>query len=331
MALIASPPLAPQAAVPGSLRHLPVNLFASVMGLSGLALAWRLAQPAFGAPALIAELVGALALLVFLLLAMAYGLKLLRHREAVRAEFRHPVSGSFFGTIVISLLLLSAVLAPYGAAFSQALWTLGTLATFGLSLLMVARLLKGGGEPAHAVPAWLIPGVATLDIVVTGATMPMAWAAEVNLAALAVGTVLALLLFSLIFARLVQQEPLAVAMRPSLMILVAPFSVGFLAYTQLFGMVDRFAGLLFYFGVFVFVLVAAQVFRRDVPFTPSWWGIGFPIAALSNAALKYAAVQQSRPLLWLAAALLALLTLAIAVLSLRTLQLLVNGKLLVAR
>jgi len=33
-----------------SLDHLPVGLFGSVMGLTGLSVAWRLAQPAFGAP-----------------------------------------------------------------------------------------------------------------------------------------------------------------------------------------------------------------------------------------------------------------------------------------
>jgi tellurite resistance protein len=31
----------------GSIAHLPVNLFASVMGLAGLALAWRLANQFF--------------------------------------------------------------------------------------------------------------------------------------------------------------------------------------------------------------------------------------------------------------------------------------------
>lgn len=35
-----------------SVRNLPVNLFASVMGLSGLALAWRLAHESLGVPAL---------------------------------------------------------------------------------------------------------------------------------------------------------------------------------------------------------------------------------------------------------------------------------------
>ncbi|MES2531109.1 MAG: C4-dicarboxylate ABC transporter, partial [Pseudomonadota bacterium] len=43
-----------------SIRNLPVNLFASVMGLSGLALAWRVAHGSLGAPAFVGEAIGAL-------------------------------------------------------------------------------------------------------------------------------------------------------------------------------------------------------------------------------------------------------------------------------
>ena len=219
------------------------------------------------------------------------------------------------------------MIAPYGAALAQALWTVGTLATFALGFVAVSRLLEGRVEASHAVPAWLIPGVATLDIVVTGGQMPMAWAGEINLLAGAVGGVLALVLFTLIVGRLVHQEPLAPAMTPSLMILVAPFAVGFLAYTNLMG-VDRFAALLFYFALFMFAVLAPKVFRPSVKFQPGWWAIGFPMAALANAALKYAELRATGPLWLLAALLLGVLSLALAVLTVRTLRIALNGKLL---
>ena len=230
---------------PPGVRHLPVNLFASVMGLSGLALAWRQAAGQFGVPALIGEAIGAFALLVFFVLAAGYLAKLARHPDAVVAEFRHPVAGNFFGTIVIAVLLLSAVLQPYGAAVAAAVWTLGTAATFALSGVVVSRLLRGGIDAKLAVPAWVIPGVATLDIAVTGAQMPMPWAAEVNWAAMALGTVLALVLLVMVLSRLVHHDPLASAMVPSLMVLFGPFAVGFLAYTAMRGAVDPFAKMLF--------------------------------------------------------------------------------------
>jgi tellurite resistance protein len=52
------------------------------------------------------------------------------------------------------------------------------------------------------------------------------------------------------------------------------------------------------------------------------------MAALSNAALKYAAVQETAGLYYLAGVILLILTIAIVVLFVRTLQSLVNGKLL---
>ena len=311
-----------------SLRHLPVNLFASVMGLSGLTLAWRVAHTSLGLPAVVGEAVGALALGVFLLLAAAYLTKLVRHPEVVHAEFHHPVAGSFFGTIVIAVLLLSSVVAPYSEPMARALWSVGAAATVILSFIVVSRLLKGEVDASHAVPAWLIPGVATLDIAVTGGHMPMAWAAEVNLLASAVGAMLALVLFAMIVSRLVHRDRLPAAMTPSLMILVAPFAVGFLAYTNVVGGIDRFAALLFYFALFMFAVVAPKVFRRGIAFSPAWWAIGFPIAALANAALRYAELRGSLPLWVIAIALLGLLSLAMAVLTVRTLRIAFNGKLL---
>ncbi|MES2183843.1 MAG: SLAC1 anion channel family protein [Pseudomonadota bacterium] len=327
-----NPPLPPSLPVfrpPGetSVRKLPVSLFASVMGLAGLALAWRLAHHSLGAPALVGEAIGAFAVAVFLLVSAAYLTKLAKHPEAVHAEFLHPVAGNFFGTIVIAILLLSAVVEPYSAVAAHAVWTVGVLATFALCFVVFSRLLKGQVDTAHAVPAWLIPGVATLDIAVTGGHMPMAWAAEANLLACAIGAVLALLLLAMIVSRLVHRDPLAPGMAPSLMILMAPFPVGFLAYCNVVGGVDRFAALLFYFGLFMFAVLAPKVFRRGVTFSPAWWAIGFPMAALANAALKYAEFRANGPLWVLAIVLLGALSLALAVLTVRTVRTVANGQL----
>ncbi len=311
-----------------SLRNLPVNLFAAVMGLSGLALAWRFAHDSLGVPAIIGEGIGLLALAVFATIAVGYVTKLLKHRDAVMAEFRHPVSSNFFGTIVISILLISAVVGPYNAPAAQAIWTAGVLATFSLCFVAVSRLLNGQVDASHAIPAMLIPGVATLDIPVTGGHMPMAWAAEVNLLASAVGSVLALLFMCMIVSRLVHRDPLAPAMTPSLMILIAPFAVGCLAYSNLVGGIDNFSGLLFYFAVFMCAVVAPKVFRPSIKFSPAWWAISFPLAALVNAALRYAEFRASTSLWILAIGLLGALTLAIAVLTARTVQIAWNGKLL---
>lgn len=299
------------------------------MGISGLAAAWGQASRQFGASHWIHEALGAIAVALFVVLCLAYAGKALRFPQAVRDEFMHPIAGNFFGTIAIATLLVSSVLAPVSARGAQVLWSLGAAMTIALSFTIVARMLRGKVDAGHSVPAWLIPGVATLDITVAGGTMPMAWARELNLFSMAVGTMVALVFFTMILSRLIHHhEKLANEMVPSLMILVAPFAVGFLAYTSFFQRVDAFAATLFYFGLFVFFALVAKVFRRSIPFAAGWWALSFPIAALSNAALRYAAHVDLVGMTALAIALLAFLSMLIAVLSVRTLQSLANGKLL---
>lgn len=299
------------------------------MGVSGLATAWRQAGQQFGASPLIDGAIGTLAVVLFVVLCAAYAAKAVLHPDAVRSEFQHPIAGNFFGTVAIAILLISSVVAPVSARAAQVLWTVGVVTTIALSFTIVSRLLRGKVDAGHAVPAWLIPGVATLDITVAGGTMPMAWAREVNLFSMAVGTMLALVFFTMIVSRLIHHhEKLANDMVPSLMILTAPFEVGFLAYTHFFQRVDSFAAMLFYFGLFVFFTLAFKVFKRSIPFAAGWWALSFPMAALSNAALRYAQHVDHAAVTALALALLAFLSVLIAVLLFRTMRLLASGKLL---
>ena len=313
-----------------TIRNLPVNLFASVMGVAGLSIAWRFASHAFGISLLISDVAGGLAVLLFVLLGVGYLVKAIKYPDAVVGEFRHPVAGNFFGTITIAILLISSIVAQLHQASAVVMWSIGTISTLGLCFVIASRLTQGQVDPAHAVPAWFIPGVATLDIAVAGGSMPMPWAHEVNLFALSIGAMIALLFFIMIMARMIHHDPLPVHMVPSLVILMAPCEVGFLGYTNFTGRVDAFAGLLFYFGLFIFLVLAPKVFRKEIPFSTSWWAVSFPLAALTSAALKYAMFLQAWPLELIAITLLAGLSVTIVVLLVRTLHIVLNGSLLAA-
>ena len=108
-----------------SISQLPINLFASVMGITGLSLAWREATRTIGLPALPGEYVGWLGTSIFLSLALGYAFKWHRHPATVAAEFAHPVQSNFFATVAIGLLLQSAFLNRYSGAF------------FGLSCIVI--------------------------------------------------------------------------------------------------------------------------------------------------------------------------------------------------
>ena len=316
-------------ALPSS-RYLPVSLFGSVMSVAGLALAWRLASKSYGADIAVSNAIGLLALLLFAVLALCYLSKLMRYPQLVRHEFTHPVIGSFFGTVGISILLLSSVIGGYSATAQLVVWSIGAVATLALSVVMISRLLNGSAAPTSVVPAWLIAGVGSLDIVVTGGALKAGWTHEINLLAAAVGGVSAIVFFVLIFSRLIHHEPLAAPMRPSKMILVAPFAVGFIAYVNLVQKVDMFAALLFYFGLFLFVIIAWRLMRRPAPFSPGWWAIGFPLAALANSALIYADAVGGVGLELIALLLLVLLTAAVLGLAIRSLHALFTGRFLTA-
>ena len=100
------------ATVPATLRicrteHFPVALFAIVMGLTGLALAWLKLHHLGGAPAFIGNVLRLLASALFVFLAAMYLAKLVRHPQAVRADWMHPVKLNFFPAISIGLILLA--------------------------------------------------------------------------------------------------------------------------------------------------------------------------------------------------------------------------------
>lgn len=314
-----------------SVKNLPVNLFASVMGISGLALAWRQTASQFGVSPIISDVISVVAVIAFLVLAVSYAAKIAKHPDAVVKEFCHPIAGNFFGTVPIAILLISSLIGPSNEAVAEVVWTVGAVATIALAFTIFSRLVRGKIDSGHALPAWLIPGVATLDIAVAGGGMRMAWARELNIVSLGIGSVLALVLFTMIISRLIHQEKLASHMIPSLMILIAPFEVGFLAYTNFTQSIDVFAALLFYFGLFLFFTLVLKVFRRSIPFSAGWWGVSFPIAALTNATLRYADTVRLWPITVLSVVLLAFVSGVIVMLSVRTLRVVFNGELLSGR
>ena len=90
------------------LKHLAPGWYAMVMGLTGLSLAWHAAVPLLGEGAGAgAVVIGALAALVFIALAVAGAWRLRRHPEAWAEDLRHPVRHVFVAAMPISVILLA--------------------------------------------------------------------------------------------------------------------------------------------------------------------------------------------------------------------------------
>ena len=109
---------------PSRLAHLPVSFFSTVMGMTGLAIAWQKAHLALGASPIVWQSLAALSSALFVGLLVVYGVKLVRHPNEVTAEWKHPVRVNFFPTISISLLLMvsPSPVPPYFRVVDPSAW-----------------------------------------------------------------------------------------------------------------------------------------------------------------------------------------------------------------
>ena len=311
------------------LDYLPVGLFGSVMGLTGLSVAWRLAHLRYGVPEGIALAVAAIAVLAFLLVLAGYAMKLVTAPAAVRAEFRHPIAGNLFGTLLISLLLLPIVLAPFARLLAQIVWVIGAVGMVLFAWLIVSRWMSDRQQVAHATPAWIVPVVGMLDVPLALPALGLPPMHGLMVLSVAVGLFLAVPVFTLIFSRLLFEPPLPDALKPSLLILLAPFAVGYSAYTVTAGQTDLFAEALYMLTLFMLAVLLGQLRNLPLccPFRVSWWAVSFPLAASSIAALRFAMAQPGMITDGIAIALLALATLVIAALLGRTVLGIARGEL----
>ncbi|ABI56624.1 SLAC1 anion channel family protein [Alkalilimnicola ehrlichii MLHE-1] len=290
-----------------SLEHMPIPLFATVMGTAGLTLAWRAAEQAWGWSAAISTTLTAVVVLLFLFLSAAYSLKFIRYREAVKAEFHHPVKMNFFPAISISLVLVAMLLQPHVTWLAGLLWLGG--AALHITFTLVVMGIWIGQRPfqiAHINPAWFIPVVGNVLMPLAG--VPLGFV-ELSWFFFSVGVVFWLVLMTLMFYRFIFHDPLPERLLPTLAILLAPPAVGFLAWTHLNGgEINAMGRILYYTGAFIFLLLVlrARGFGR-LPFFLSWWAYSFPVAAFAIATVTMAGMVPST-FLAIAGALLVLLT-----------------------
>jgi tellurite resistance protein len=301
------------------LSHFPVALFSTVMGSAGLAIAWQKAAHLLGWPGVVGLALGLLATALFLVVSLLYGLKIVRHPGAVAAERRHPVRMNFFPTFSIGILLLS--ITWYGTApeLARALWMVGAALHLAFTLMtMSAWIHHSHFEINHLNPAWFIPVVGNIIVPVLGVKVAPA---EISWFFFSVGLVFWIILFAVVMYRLFFHAPLALRLTPTLFILLAPPSVGFIAYVNLTGELDAFARILYYTGLFLAMLLATNALRFfRLPFFVSAWAYSFPLAALTIATLRFAELSHAAFFSTLGIALLALTSGVIALLLVRTLQ-----------
>ncbi|HEY4336068.1 MAG TPA: SLAC1 anion channel family protein [Puia sp.] len=279
---------------PAFLEFMPVSIFGSVMGLTALSFAWALADHTWHLGMSLSKGIGWTALIVFLVLTGAYGVKWARYPATVTAEFKNPVSVAFFSTVIISLLLIPGILLPYTPTLAKAVWLLGVALIFLFALFVLRKWTGSQQAPESAMPVWVLPVTGTLNVPIVGNSFRFAGAHELCLAFFGVGIVFIMMLMTIIIARLFFRGQLAPTAQASLLILAAPFALAFSGYEGLNGTPDIAASAFFYFTLFLLLLFGSKIalLPKSCPFHVSWWSVSFPLASVTIAALRY---SDSRP------------------------------------
>ncbi len=310
------------------LAHFPVALFASVMGVAGLAIAWLKAAQTGLVPEAIGGGLRWAATGLFACLLFVYVLKLSRHPTAVMAERAHPLTQNFFPAISIGVLLLVIAWAHAAPGVAHWLWNLGAASHLVFTLLAMSGWIHHAHfEIKHVNPAWFIPVVGNILVPVVGASFAHS---DISWFFFSIGLVFWLVLLTIVLYRLFFHEPMPVRLTPTLFILLAPPSVGFLAYLALTDSLDAFARTLYFTALFLGLLLASNAARfYRVPFFISAWAYSFPMAALTLATFEMAARTGLPFYGWLGWALLALLSGVVAILAGKTLTAALKGRICV--
>ncbi len=288
-----------------------------VMGLTGLTVGWEKAQHILGIDLHINTLLVGLAVCVFVGLVLIYSTKLIRYRQSVLQELRHPVKLNFFPSISISMLLLSICFMPINMAITHPLWLIGTALHLIFTLYVVGVWMHHEHfEIHHMNPAWFIPAVGNVLVPVAG--MQLGYS-EVSWFFFSIGMLFWIVLMTILFNRVLFHNPIEQRLLPTLFILIAPPAVGFIAYMRLTGELDAFARILYYGGLFLTLLLFTQVRRfLKLEFFLSWWAYSFPLAAISIASMVMFEQTKISLYLWIGGGLLLLLTGIVCLLLTRT-------------
>lgn len=360
------PPAARTAVLPlPSLRHFGPNWYATVMGTAVVATAGAALPVHLPGLRTACVVVWALsAVLLAAVLAARAGHWIL-HRDQARAHLMDPAVAPFHGCSAMALLAVGAgtlvagqdvIGRPAAVAVDALLFTAGTL--IGLaSAVAIPYLMVVHHRPAPgtASPVWLLPLVAPMVSAAVGPLLVPELAPGQGREALllacyamfGLSLLATLVVVPLVFARLVHQGPLPLALTPAMFLVLGPLGQSTTAVNQLADVAQGavFAPYASAFGAFAvlygvpvmgFALLwlalsaalVARALRRGMRFTMTWWGFTFPVGTCVTGAAGLARRTGLDAFGWLAVALYALLVAAWAFAGVRTLAGLFGGTLL---
>ena len=314
-----------------SLKNLGVGVFATVMGIAGLATAWNRLHASFAAvPSWIGAGLAWTGFGLLVILAAIYAVKTARFPGAVATEWTHPVSGAFGATAPIGALIVAVALTPHAPVLARATWWVGAVGIAIVTVMTVRGWIHNAQvEHAHIHPAWFIPVVGNIVAPSAGAShAPSAFVWYL----FGVGLVYWVALLPVVLGRLFIAGTLPQRLVPTLAILVAPPAVASISWVALGGTwTDPLARALTAVTLFQLALLASQAsVLTKTPFALPSWAYTFPLAAAAVALMAAGANSAGQALTWAGVAVAATATGVVAALAVKTVKGFADGSLLQA-
>ena len=271
-----------------SVRRIPPSYFASAFGLSGLTEVWRIAAGQHRAPVAVATALSAVSGLVFVGVLAAYLAYAATHRDVVKQDLFHPVTGPFLSLVTIVPMFLSLLgVYPYAPVAGKAMFEVFLVLTVLLGSWFVGHWIVAGIDAAHVHPGYFLPTVAGGLIGADGAAL----VGEHRLAEVMFGYGLIswIVLGSIVLGRLISHPIPPTLLIPTLAIQTAPPAVATLAWLDDHpGHIDAFvSGLGGYGALMILVQVRLLPDYLRLPFMPSTWAFAFSGSVCAAAGLYW--------------------------------------------
>ena len=269
--------------------RIPLNTLAISFGAAGFAAIWSLAAELIGFTPVIGDVLWAIAFVVWVWLIVAHIVRGAESGDSLATQLRHPVQGPIAALVPVCGMLFGAELYVF--------WQVGGV------VLMVASLLVTAAYAAWILPFWMRGGI-NLDSVhggwllpsVAGGYVASLSAAEVGLrdlaiACFAIGTFFWVVMFVIVFVRMITRPPLPGPLVPTLAILDAPPALAGRAWFDIAGhnVNDIQLGI----GALAILAVLMQLglipLYRQLKFTLGFWSFTFPLAAMGRYGIAWLA------------------------------------------
>ena len=220
---------------------------------------------------------------LFVLFLLMYAIKFVRFNNEVIDDFNHRIRINFFSTISISFLLLAIAFLEYNNSVSEIMWYIGTILHTFLMFYTLSFWIRKNIDIKFMNPAWFIPVVGNMLIPIAGVEFI---SKDINFFFFVTGFFFWIVLFVIFLNRVIFHHQLPQKFMPTLFILIAPPSIGFISYIRITGNFDYFAeSLLFMAYFFVILIVFLYQSFKGLKFFISWWAFTFPIMSITIASL----------------------------------------------